>query len=40
MPNVLDCSLEVSKFENYSKYYIYFRTNSLGKGMNQFILKL
>ena len=31
---VLDCSFEVSKFEFHSRYYVHFRTNILGKGMN------
>ena len=30
----LDCCLEISGFELQSGYYIYFRTNTLRKGMN------
>ena len=38
MAKVLDCSLEVSKYELQLSYYIQFRTNTLGKGMNPLIL--
>ena len=31
---VLNCDIIVSEFELQSRYYVYFRTNSLGKGMN------
>ena len=37
MVNVLDCSLKVSEFEFQSRYYVHFRTNPLGKGMNSVI---
>ena len=37
MTNTLDCSPEVSKFQLESYYYIYFRTNILGKDMNLFM---
>ena len=32
--NVLDCDIVVSEFELRSCYYVYFRTNTRGKGMN------
>ena len=35
--NVLDCGLEVNEFEFQSRYYVHFRTNNLGKGMNPLI---
>ena len=35
---VLDCDLEESEFELQSYYYVYFRTNTLRKGMNPLIL--
>ena len=31
---VLDCGIVVSEFEFQKRYYVYFRTNTLGKGMN------
>ena len=34
MPN---CGREASKFELQSRYYVHFRTNTLGKGMNPLI---
>ena len=34
---LLDCLIGVNQFELQSLYYIYFRTNTLGKGMNPFI---
>ena len=34
----LDCGIVVSEFEFQSHYYIHFRTNPLGKGMNPLIL--
>ena len=37
MAKVLDCSLEVGKFEYQPLYYVYFRTNTLRKGMNSLI---
>ena len=33
---VLFCSPDVSKFEQQFRYYIHFRTNTVGKGMNHF----
>ena len=35
--NVLDCEIEVSKYEFSSRYYTHFRTNALGKTMNPLI---
>ena len=35
--NVLNCNMVVSVFETQLCYYIYFRTDTLGKGMNTFI---
>ena len=34
MVKVLVCGIVVSEFELQSRYYIHFRTNNLGKGMN------
>ena len=34
----MDCEIVVSEFEIQSRYYVHFRTNTLGKGMNLFIL--
>ena len=38
MAKVLDCVLEVCKFELPFRLYVHFRTNSLGKGMSPMIL--
>ena len=38
MVKALDCRIEVCKFELQSRYYVHFRTNTLGKGMNLLIL--
>ena len=35
---VLDCRIVVSEFKLQSRYYVHFWTNTLGKGMNLFIL--
>ena len=32
--NVLDCEIVDGEFELQSHYYVYFRANTLGKGMN------
>ena len=32
--NVLDCDIVVCEFEHQSCYWIHFRTNTTGKGMN------
>ena len=34
--NVLDWDTQVSEFEPYYRYYIHFRNNTFGKGMNLF----
>ena len=31
--NVLDCDIIVSKFEQKSYYFVHFRTNTLGEGV-------
>ena len=36
MANVLTSGLEVSEFELQSRYYVHFRTNTTGKGMNYY----
>ena len=38
MVKELGCEIVVSKFELQSRYYVHFRTNTLGKGMNPLIL--
>ena len=38
MVKAMDCRIVVSEFELQSRYYIHFRTNTLGKGMNPLIL--
>ena len=38
MVNVLDCGLEVRKFELPLRYFVHFQNNTLGKDMNLFIL--
>ena len=38
MVKAMDCEIVESEFELRSRYYIYFRTNTLGKGMNPLIL--
>ena len=37
MANVLECDIVVSKFELQLHYYVHFRTNTFGKGMNPLI---
>ena len=34
----MDCGILVSEFVIQSHYYIHFRTNTIGKGMNTLIL--
>ena len=34
----MDCRIVVSEFELHSRYYVHFRANTLGKGMNPLIL--
>ena len=36
---VLNGNIVVSEFELKSRYYVHFRTNTLGKGMNTLILQ-
>ena len=38
MVKVLDCGIVLSEFELQSRYYVYFQTNTLGKGMSLLIL--
>ena len=37
MAKVLECNLKISELELQSRYYICFRTNTIGKGMNTLI---
>ena len=37
MADMLDCNIIVSNFEFQSRFYIHFRINTPGKGMNSFI---
>ncbi len=34
MVKAMDCGIVVSEFEPQSHYYVHFRTNTLGEGMN------
>ena len=38
MVKTMNCGIVVSDFELQSRYYVHFRTNTLGKGMNSLIL--
>ena len=38
MVKAMDCGIVVSEFELQLRYYVHFRTNTLGKGMNPLIL--
>ena len=38
MVKAMDCEIVVSEFEFLSRYYVHFRTNTLGKGMKPLIL--
>ena len=38
MVKATDCGIVVNEFELQSCYYVHFRTNTLGKGMNLLIL--
>ena len=38
MVQAMDCEIVVTEFELQSRYYVHFRTNALGKGMNPLIL--
>ena len=35
---IMDCEIVVSEFVLQSRYYVHFRANTLGKGMNPLIL--
>ena len=37
MVKAMDCEIVVTEFEFQSRYYIHFRANTLGKGMNPII---
>ena len=38
MVKAMVCEIVAREFELQSRYYVYFRTNNLGKGMNPLIL--
>ena len=38
MVKAMDCGIVISEFELQSRYYVHFRTNAHGKGMNPLIL--
>ena len=38
MVKAIDCGIVISEFELHSNYYVQFRANTLGKGMNPLIL--
>ena len=38
MVKAMDCGIVVSEFVLQSHYYVHFRANTLGKGMNPLIL--
>ena len=38
MAKAMDCGIVVNEFELQLRYYVHFRMNTLGKGMNPFIL--
>ena len=38
MVKEMDCGIVVREFVLQSRYYVHFRTNTLGKGMNPLIL--
>ena len=38
MVKAMDCGIVVSEFVLQSRYYVHFRANTLGKGMNSLIL--
>ena len=38
MVKAKDCGIVVNEIELQSRYYVHFRTNTLGKGMNSLIL--
>ena len=40
MVKAMDCGIVVNEFELQSRYYVHFRANTLGKGMNPLIIPL
>ena len=38
MVKAMDCGFVVSEFDPQPRYYVHFRTNTLGKGMNPLIV--
>ena len=38
MFKAMDCGIVVREFELQSRYYVHFRPNTLGKGMNPLLL--
>ena len=38
MAKAMDCGFVVNEFVFQSRYYVHFRANTLGKGMNPLIL--
>ena len=38
MVKAMDCEIVVSEFEIQTRYYVHFRKNTPGKGMNPLIL--
>ena len=38
MVKAMDCGIVVREFVRQSRYYVHFRANTLGKGMNPLIL--
>ena len=38
MVEAMDCKIVAREFELQSRYYVHFRANTLGKGMNPLIL--
>ena len=38
MVKAIDCGIVVREFVLESRYYVHFRANTVGKGMNPFIL--
>ena len=40
MVKAMDCEIVVREFVLQARYYVYFRANNLGKGMNPLILPI
>ena len=40
MVKAMDCGIVVREFVLQSRYYVHFRANTLGKGMNPLILQV